>query len=76
MHSAWIKGHPDPDKRRKQVKTYKPVLDDLIQILEKEVIKKDSVRDYEVPNWELRQIAVNEFNQALKDLMELIKIKD
>ncbi len=76
MNSIWLKGHPDPDKRRKQVKTYKPVLDDLIQILEKEVIKKDSVRDYEVPNWELRQIAVNEYNQALKDLMELIKIKD
>ena len=76
MKDAWLRGYPDKDKRRKQVKTYKPVLDDLLQVIESEVVKKETVRDYEKPNWELRQIAVNEYNQALKDLVELIKIKD
>lgn len=76
MNNLWFKDASDKEKRKKQVRTYKPVLDDLVSILEKEVKKKENVRDYDKPNWELRQIAVNEYNQALTDLINLIKIKD
>lgn len=76
MHSAWLRNHSDKEKRKKQVKTYKPVLDDLKEVLEQEFEKKPSVRDYEVPNWELRQIAVNEYNQVLEDIIKLITIKE
>jgi len=76
MNVNWLAGHKDKEKRKKQVLTYKPVLDDLISVIEKSVKKKDNVRDYDKPNWELRQIAVNEYNQALSDLIELIKLKE
>lgn len=74
MHSAWLRNHPDSEKRKKQVKTYKPVLDDLKQVLEKEFEKKPAVRDYEAPNWELRQIAVNEWNASLAAVIKLLEV--
>jgi len=46
----------------------------LKEVLEQEYKKKPAVRDYEVPNWELRQVAVNEYNQCLDDLLKLIQL--
>jgi hypothetical protein len=46
----------------------------LKEILEQNFKKKEAVRDYEVPNWELRQVAVNEYNQVLKDVLDIITI--
>lgn len=76
MHQYWLKGHKDRETRKKAVRSFRPALGELKQILEQEFRKKEAVRDYEVPNWELRQIAVNEYNQALDDVMKMLEIKE
>ncbi len=77
MHSSWIKGfESDRDGRKKKVLSYRPALNELKEILERDFKKKEAVRNYEEPNWELRQIAVNEYNQVLNDVMKLITIKE
>jgi hypothetical protein len=76
MHTAWLKGVPQKNKedRRREVNGYRRAFDDLKEILDKEFKKKPCVRDYEDPNWEIRQIAVNEYNQVLDDLLKLITL--
>ena len=76
MQAVWVKGLRGAAKeaRTKEVMGYRNAFDELKEILEKEVKKKASVRDYDVPNWEVRQVAVNEYNQALDDLMKLITL--
>ena len=76
MKSIWLKGlkGQDKDKRKAEVLGYRNAFDDLKEILEQDFKKKESVRDYEVPNWELRQVAVNEYNQVLDDMLKLITI--
>lgn len=76
MQSIWLKGHKDKATRKEQVRGYKFAFDQLKKILEEEYKKKSSVRDYEEPNWELRQIAVNEYNQVLEDILKLITIEE
>lgn len=76
MHSAWLKGHKDKEARKEQVKSASWAFDLLAEVLEKEFRRKENVRDYEDPQWVHKQIAVNEYNQALDDLLNLIKIKD
>ena len=76
MQSAWLKGLKtgQKDKRKAEVLGYRNAFDSLKEILERDFKKKQSVRDYDVPNWELRQIAANEYNQALDDLIKLITL--
>jgi len=76
MKSIWLKGlkGQDKEKRKAEVLNYRNAFDDLKEILEHNFKKKESVLDYEVPNWELRQVAVNEYNQVLDDLLKLITI--
>jgi hypothetical protein len=74
MQTIWLKGHKDNVKRRQEVLAYRNAFDALREVLEQEYKKKPAVRDYEVPNWELRQVAVNEYNQCLDDLLKLIQI--
>lgn len=74
MKSIWFDGHKDKEARKQEVMGYRNALDDLKEILTKHYQKKEACRDYEVPNWELRQIAVNEYNQVLKEVLELITI--
>lgn len=76
MNSAWVKGYEDKVARKKQVLNYRPALNELKEILERDYKKKQSVRDYGEPGWELRQIAVNEYNQVLEDVLKLIDIKE
>lgn len=76
MHSAWLKGHKDKEARKEQIKSASWAFDLLAEVLEKEFRRKENVRDYEDPQWVHKQIAVNEYNQALDDLLNLIKIKD
>ena len=75
MQSIWLKGHKDKDQRKKEVMAYRNAFDALREVLEQEYKKKPAVRDYEVPNWELRQVAVNEYNQCLDDLLKLITLE-
>jgi hypothetical protein len=75
MHSAWFKGHSrDKTQRRKEVEGYKNAFDELDKILTENFKPKESVRDYSDPNWMANQIAVNEYNQVLKDIQKLIKL--
>lgn len=74
MHTAWLKGHKDKNKRTSEVLGYRAVFDDLKEVLEQSFKKKTAVRDYDLPNWEVRQVAVNEYNQALEDLLKLITL--
>ena len=76
MDTKWVQGHQDKAARTAKVKGYKPALNELKEILEKHYKKKECVRDYDAPNWEYRQIAVNEYNQVLDDIIKLITIKD
>tara|TARA_R110002012_G_scaffold83519_1_gene210115 strand:+ start:143 stop:382 length:240 start_codon:yes stop_codon:yes gene_type:complete len=76
MLSVWVKGYKteEKEKRKSEVLGYRNAFDDLKRILEQEYKRKDSVRDYEVPNWELRQVSVNEYNQVLDDIFKLITL--
>ena len=70
MQSAWIKaGHS-----REDVKCFKTALDALKEILETDFQKKEAVRDY-TPGWEFKQIAVNEYNAVLSDIIKLVTIE-
>lgn len=76
MKQSWLKGTPtsDVEARKKRIQSFKPAFNELKEILETEYAKKQSDRDYGKPGWEYRQIAVNEYNQALKDILELINL--
>lgn len=76
MDTKWVQGHKDKDARVAKVRGYRPALNELKEILEKHYKKNECVRDYDTPNWEYRQIAVNEYNQVLDDIIKLITIKD
>lgn len=76
MLSVWVKGYKteEKEKRKSEVLGYRNAFDDLKRILEQEYKRKNAVRDYEVPNWELRQVSVNEYNQVLDDIFKLITL--
>lgn len=76
MHSAWFKGSKDKEARRKEVLGYRNSFDALKEILERDFKKKENVREYSDPQWVHKQMAVNEYNQALEDLLKLITIKE
>lgn len=76
MHSAWFKGSKDKEARRKEVLGYRNSFDALKEILERDFKKKENVREYGDPQWVHKQMAVNEYNQALEDLLKLITIKE
>ena len=77
MKQVWFRGvksSEDKERRRVEVLNYRNAFDSLREILNAHYKKKASVRDYELPNWEYRQIAVNEYNRVLEDILELIDI--
>ena len=76
MHSAWMKGIKDKDARRKEVRAFRNAFDELKGILERDFKKKENIRDYSDPQWVHQQMAVNEYNQVLEDLLKLITIKE
>lgn len=70
MNSRWMKaGHS-----REDVKHFRTALDALKEILESDFKKKEADRDYS-PGWEYRQIAINEYNQVLNDVIKLVTIE-
>lgn len=78
MHTHWIKGLTGKKKeqRKAEVLAYRNAFDDLKEILEKHYRKKDCIRDYDAPNWELRQIAANEYNAVLDDILKTITLTE
>ena len=75
MQSIWLRGvdNKDRERRKAEVLSYRNAFDDLREILERNYLKKESVRDYS-PGWEYKQIGVNEYNAALDDLLNLIDL--
>jgi hypothetical protein len=78
MNSVWFKNVPKSEKerRRGEVLAHRNAFDDLKEVLEQNYFKKECVRDYDIPNWEYRQIAVNEYNAVLDDLLNLITLTE
>jgi hypothetical protein len=75
MQAVWLKGvkAEERERRKAEVLSYRNAFDDLREILERNYLKKESVRDYS-PGWEYKQIGVNEYNAALDDLLNLIDL--
>jgi len=73
MQAIWFKGHKNKEDRRKEVMSYQNAFDDLTSLLEQQYRKRDAVRDYS-PGWEQKQIAVNEYNTVLDEILTLIKL--
>ena len=70
MDSRWRKA----GLSKEEVLRFKPALEALKDILEVDFKKKEADRDYS-PGWEHRQIAVNEYNAVLNDILKLITIE-
>ncbi len=70
MDSRWLKR----GNTKEEVLAYRNAFDALKEILLQDFKKKEAVRDYDVPNWANRQIAVNEYNQVLADVLKLINL--
>jgi len=75
MQAVWLRGVKDSDRnqRKQEVLSYRNAFDDLREILEQHYVRKEAVRDYS-PGWEYKQIANNEYNAALDDLINLIDL--
>lgn len=75
MQALWLRGVKDSEReqRKKEVLSYRNAFDDLREILEQHYVRKEAVRDYS-PGWEYKQIAVNEYNAVLDDLLNLIDL--
>ena len=70
MHSRWSKaGHTKEEVRR-----FIPALEALKEIIETDYQKKASVRDCS-PGLEYQQIAVNEYNAVIEDILKLITVE-
>lgn len=70
MDSRWRKA----GLSKEEVLRFRPALEALKDILEVDFKKKEADRDYS-PGWEHRQIAVNEYNAVLNDILKLITIE-
>jgi hypothetical protein len=75
MQAVWLKGlkGEERERRKAEVLAYRNAFDDLREILEQHYLKKEAVRDYS-PGWEYKQVAVNEWNSALDQLLDLIDL--
>ena len=76
MHSAWLRNHKDKEKRKQEVLGATWAFNLLKEVLEAEFRRKENIRDYDQPNWEYRQIAVNEYNAAIEAVLALIDLQD
>lgn len=75
MDSRWYSSSKDKEVRTKELMNYRNAFEDLTGVLNKHFKKKEAVRDYS-PGWEHKQIAVNEYNAVLEDILKLINIKE
>jgi hypothetical protein len=75
MQAVWLKGLKGEarERRKGEVLAYRNAFDDLREILEQHYLKKEAVRDYS-PGWEFKQIATNEYNAAIEELINLIDL--
>lgn len=69
MHSRWSKAGFTKEDLRKFIPAFKA----LKEILEQD-LTKEPVRDYG-PGWDHKQIAVNEYNAAISDILKLLTVE-
>jgi hypothetical protein len=69
MDSRWLKRNT-----KEEIKGYRNALDALKEILLNDFKKDEAVRDYS-PGWEYKQIAINERNHAIDELIKFITIE-
>jgi len=76
MHHGWTKGLKGAEKeaRKKQVLQYRNAFDDLLTMIRSELTKKQADRDYTTDGWVHRQIASNEYNAAIEDVVKLMNL--
>jgi len=77
MKEAWFKNTPldKREERIKQLQSYQQAFDELKKLLEENYRKKEAVREY-APGWEYKQIAVNEYNTVLDDIIKLLTVRN
>lgn len=73
MDTRWTKGltGKDKDERVKDVQSFSRAFEELDILLTS--LLKEPNRDYG-PGWDIKQVAVLEYNQALKDIRKLLKV--
>jgi len=59
---------------KEEILRFRPAFQALKEILESDFKKKEADRDYS-PGWEHRQIAINEYNAVLTDVIKLVTIE-
>ena len=76
MNSTWFKGYKTAEKeaRKKELLSYKNAFEELTKVLEKEF--EESVPDYNNPSWSHSQADVNGANRKLRQVLDLINLKD
>lgn len=73
MHSEWFKGFKNREERKEEVLRYSSAFDALRKLLEAR--RKPNSYEYGV-DWQYKQIAVQEYNRALDDILKLIDLED
>ncbi len=77
-NSLWFKGlntKAEKEQRVKELQSYKRAFEELTALLESKK-KPSSCRNYTNPNWQVEQIATNEYNAAIADVLALINLDD
>ncbi len=74
MNTKWIKGHSNQEKRKKEILSYRNAFDELTLLLTKEF--EEVSPDYDCPSWSHKQADVNGANRKLKQILDLINIKE
>ena len=69
MDHRWLKANT-----KAEVLGYRNALDALKEILLNDFAKKEAIRDYS-PGWEYKQVAANEYNAVLTDIVKFITIE-
>lgn len=74
MQTIWLKGCKDKEARKKEILSYRNAYDTLREVLEKEY--EESAPDYDCPSWSHKQADVNGANRKLREIINLITVKE
>lgn len=77
MDARWFKGCKTADEKKQRTQEllgYRNAFDHLREILDSDFKKKEANRDYSDEGWHYRQIAINEYNAVLNDVLKLITL--
>ena len=76
MNTRWLKGFTaaQKTKRKKEILGYRNAFDELRKLLEEDF--EDHVPDYDTPSWSHKQADVNGANRKLRQIIDLITIKE